>query len=84
MGMLVAIPTAIPELPLISRFGTFAGRTVGSSKRPSKLGVKTTVSLSMSSRSSIARAVRRASVYRYAAAESPSTDPKFPWPSTRG
>ena len=53
-GMFVAIPTAIPELPLIRRFGTFPGRTVGSSIRPSKLGMKSTVSLSISSRSSMA------------------------------
>ena len=30
-GILVAIPTAIPSVPLTSRFGIFAGRTVGSS-----------------------------------------------------
>ena len=36
--MLVAIPTAIPEEPLMRRLGTLAGRTVGSSIRPSKLG----------------------------------------------
>ncbi len=30
-GMLVAMPTAMPVVPLMSRFGTFAGRTVGSS-----------------------------------------------------
>ena len=34
-GMLVAIPTAIPELPLISRFGTRLGRTTGSRVLPS-------------------------------------------------
>jgi hypothetical protein len=28
--MFVAMPTAIPELPLISRFGTRAGSTSGS------------------------------------------------------
>ena len=28
-GMFVAIPTAMPELPLIRRFGSFAGRTDG-------------------------------------------------------
>jgi hypothetical protein len=27
--MFVAIPTAIPELPFTSRFGSFAGRTDG-------------------------------------------------------
>ena len=63
-GMFVAIPTAMPELPLMRRLGTLAGRTVGSSRRPSKFGENDTVSLSMSSRSSVARAMRRASVYR--------------------
>ena len=28
-GMLVAMPTAMPELPLMSRFGSLAGRTDG-------------------------------------------------------
>ena len=34
-GMFVAMPTAIPELPLMSRFGRRAGSTVGSRRRPS-------------------------------------------------
>ena len=34
-GMLVAMPTAMPELPLISRFGTRDGRTSGSWVLPS-------------------------------------------------
>ncbi len=34
-GMLVAMPTAIPALPLTSRFGNLLGRTVGSRVRPS-------------------------------------------------
>ena len=34
-GILVAIPTAIPEEPLISRFGSRAGNTTGSSSLPS-------------------------------------------------
>ena len=34
-GMLVAMPTAMPALPLTSRFGNRLGRTVGSSVRPS-------------------------------------------------
>ena len=29
-GMLVAMPTAMPEEPLTSRFGKRAGRTIGS------------------------------------------------------
>ena len=34
-GMLVAMPTAMPWLPLTSRFGNRAGRTLGSSLVPS-------------------------------------------------
>ena len=34
-GMLVAMPTAMPALPLTSRFGNLLGRTVGSRVRPS-------------------------------------------------
>ena len=33
--MFVAMPTAIPDEPLMSRFGSFAGRTVGSFCVPS-------------------------------------------------
>ena len=61
-GMLVAIPTAMPELPLTSRLGARAGSTVGSSMRPSKLGMKSTVSSSMSVSSWVASGVSRASV----------------------
>ncbi len=61
-GMLVAIPTAIPLEPLISRFGTFDGSTVGSWSRSSKLGWKSTVFLSMSSSIVTAIGVSRASV----------------------
>jgi hypothetical protein len=46
--MLVAIPTAIPLEPLISRLGTLPGNTVGSVNESSKLGWKSTVSLLMS------------------------------------
>ncbi len=34
-GMFVAMPTAIPDEPLTSRFGKRAGSTVGSCLRPS-------------------------------------------------
>jgi hypothetical protein len=61
-GMFVAMPTAIPELPLTSRFGIPEGRTVGSSSRSSKLGAKSTVFLSMSASISIAIGVNRDSV----------------------
>jgi hypothetical protein len=33
--MFVAMPTAIPDVPLTSRFGNAAGRTVGSCSDPS-------------------------------------------------
>ena len=83
-GEVPAGPTAMPEEPLTRRLGKGAGRTVGSSVVSSKLGMKSTVSLSRSAINSSASASRRASVYRYAAGGSPSTEPKFPWPSTRG
>ncbi len=34
-GILVAMPTAMPSDPLISRFGNLAGSTTGSDERPS-------------------------------------------------
>ncbi len=34
-GMFVAMPTAIPDAPLTSRFGTFEGSTTGSSMESS-------------------------------------------------
>ncbi len=83
-GILVAIPTAIPVAPLTRIFGNLAGRTFGSFSVSSKFGIKSTVSLLMSASISIEIFVSLASVYRMAAAPSPSTDPKFPCPSTRG
>ena len=47
-GMLVAIPTAMPVLPLMSRFGSLAGSTEGSVCDPSKVSAKSTASASMS------------------------------------
>ena len=38
-GILVAIPTAIPEAPLINNPGTRVGRTVGSFKVSSKFNL---------------------------------------------
>ena len=43
--MLVVVPTAIPFVPLINTFGTFAGNEEGSSFELSKLGTKSTVFL---------------------------------------
>ena len=83
-GILVAIPTAIPEVPFTSRFGNLAGSTTGSFSVSSKFGMKSTVFLLMSAVSSMEILLSLASVYLMAAAPSPSTDPKFPWPSTNG
>ncbi len=47
--ILVAIPTAIPLDPLISKVGIRVGKTVGSFRESSKLNWKSTVSLSISS-----------------------------------
>ena len=60
--MFVAMPTAIPEPPLTSRFGKRAGSTTGSCLEPSKLGTKSTVSWSMSRNISVASGSSRASV----------------------
>jgi hypothetical protein len=46
--------------------------------------MKSTVPMSISSSSSLAIGVKRASVYRIAAAPSPSREPKLPWPSISG
>ena len=83
-GILVAIPTAIPEVPLTRRFGNLAGRTVGSFSVSSKLGIKSTVFLLISAVKSMEILLSLASVYRMAAAPSPSTEPKLPCPSTSG
>ena len=83
--MLVAMPTAIPVEPFSSNCGMRAGITVGSCWEPSKLSMKSTVSLSMSSsKLSVVSALSRDSVYRMAAGGSLSTEPKLPWPSMSG
>ena len=61
-GMEVAIPTAIPFEPLINKFGNLPGKTTGSLSDSSKLGLKSTVSLSISFKSSPESFVIRASV----------------------
>ena len=63
-GIFVAMPTAMPELPLTSRFGNRHGSTRGSRRVSSKFGSQSTVSLSMSRSISLAIFDRRASVYR--------------------
>ena len=82
-GIFVAMPTAMPVVPFTSRFGNRDGITDGSFSVSSKFGTKSTVSLLMSATISMEIFVSRASVYRMAAAPSPSTEPKLPWPSTR-
>ena len=57
-----AMPTAIPLEPLTRRFGNLLGSTTGSSSSPSKFGIKSTVSLSMSRSICIAKGVILASV----------------------
>ena len=47
-GMLVAMPTAMPEEPLTSKLGKRLGSTVGCISVSSKFGMKSTVSLSIS------------------------------------
>ncbi len=81
-GMLVAMPTAIPDDPLTRSWGNLAGRTVGSLRDSSKFGMKSTVSLSMSASIWEESFAILTSVYLCAAGGSPSTDPKLPWPST--
>ena len=83
-AIFVAIPTAIPIVPLQRWFGNFVGSITGSFKEPSKLSLQSTVSWSISSSISSAILVNLASVYLIAAAPSPSIDPKFPCPSTSG
>ena len=61
-GMFVAIPTAIPEVPLTRRFGYLDGSTSGSFSVSSKFGLKSTVFLLISESISIDILLRRASV----------------------
>ena len=81
---MVARPTAMPLAPFTSRLGNRPGNSSGSLRVSSKFRAKGTVSLSRSRSISRAMGAMRASVYRMAAALSPSTLPKLPWPSTRG
>ena len=77
-GILVAIPTAIPVVPFTNRLGKRDGSTVGSFSVSSKFGTKSTVSLLISANISILIFDNLASVYRIAAAPSPSSEPKLP------
>ena len=81
-GIFVDIPTAMPEAPFNNRLGILDGKTTGSCKDSSKLFAQSTVSFPISKSISSAVDASFASVYLIAAGESPSIDPKFPWPST--
>ena len=61
-GMFVAMPTAMPWLPLTRRLGNRAGSTTGCSLVPSYVGTMSTVSSSMSANKRIARGDNRHSV----------------------
>ncbi len=61
-GILVAMPTAMPEEPLTSRLGKREGSTRGSFRLSSKLGSQSTVSFSISRSISLEILDRRASV----------------------
>ena len=76
--MFVAIPTAIPDEPFAKRFGKRVGITRGSTVSPLYVEIKSTASSLMPSTISMAAGERRASVYRIAAALSPSMLPKLP------
>ena len=83
VGIFVVIPTAIPSAPFTKRLGTLTGSTAGSFSVSSKLGTKSTTFLSRSDKyTSWVNFFSLASVYRIAAAPSPSIEPKLPCPST--
>ena len=61
-GILVAMPTAIPEVPFTRRLGKREGSTTGSFSVSSKFGIKSTVSLLISASISMEIRLKRASV----------------------
>ena len=78
-GMFVAMPTAIPDAPLTSRFGNCAGRTIGSSVGRGVVRPEVDRLLAeLAQQRPAAIGVRRHSVYRIAAGGSPSIEPKLP------
>ena len=84
-GISVAIPTAIPEVPLSKIVGIFDGKITGSRSDPSKLGCQSTVPDFSSEIRRFAKLVSLDSVYLIAAKDlGSSCEPQFPCPSTRG
>ena len=61
------MPTAIPVVPLSNILGIFAGKIIGSSNEPSKLGCQSTVPSLSSDKSRSANPVSLDSVYLIAA-----------------
>ena len=74
-GMLVAIPTGIPDEPLTNRFGTVKEEPPARFMLV-KFGLKSTVSLLISASFPL-QFGKACSVYLMAAGASPSTDPSF-------
>ena len=84
-GMFVAMPTAMPDEPLTTRFGMPAGSTVGSSSaivevRDEVDGVLVDVRQHLHRDRHQPRLRCSGTPPR----GSPSTEPKFPWPSISG
>ena len=78
-GISVAIPTAMPVVPLSKMDGTFAGKITGSRSDPSKFGCQSTVPCFNSSIRRSENFVSLDSVYLIAAKDlGSSCDPQFP------
>ena len=79
------MPTAMPEAPFISTFGSLDGKNLGSINVPSKLGIQSTVPWDISAKRFCEYDESRHSVYLIAAKLlGSSSDPKLPWPSIKG
>ena len=83
-NILVDIPTAIPEAPLVIATGNAAGNTLGSFSVLSKLSIKSTALWLILFNNNSAPTACRASIYLSAAADAPSIDPLLPWISING
>ena len=81
-GLGEAFPSQFKGVPYTSIICEYWRRTGGECNEPSKFGSNSTVSQSISASILGVILFIRASVYLIAAAPSPSTEPKFPCPST--
>jgi hypothetical protein len=82
--MLVAMPTAIPPAPLTRRFGKFGRQHRRFAVAAVVVGLEIDGILVDVVEQRLRDLGQRDSVYRMAAAVSPSTEPKLPWPSISG